>query len=292
MEMSDNSPLIPFLMSALMIGIMFVIFGAVFIPIYQWHQKNKQILKDGQPAEATVISATLSGTRINGRAIERLDLEVEPVGGARYRVNTQAYSTRWSSSPTYLPGARLKVMIDRSDPQQVAVAEIIAQGNATAAAAAVMFNFADGMLTNAATNATANTATNVTMQQAQVYQINGQTYTRLEDMPPEARAALQQISGMLGDANKNGIPDMLEQQGQQQISSMFGDANKNGIPDMFEQGQTPVASGTPATEQRSGASELSSSQMKALDRLKEMFDKQLITIQEYERKKAEILARM
>ncbi|GAB4178692.1 MAG: hypothetical protein Fur005_40960 [Roseiflexaceae bacterium] len=290
--MSDNSPLIPFLLSALMIGIVFVIFGAVFIPIYQWHQKNKQILKDGQPAEATVISAALSGARINGRAIERLDLEVEPVGGARYRVNTQAYSTRRSSSPTYLPGARLKVMVDRSDPQQVAVAEIIAQGNATAAAAAAIFNFADGMLTNAATNATANTATNVTMQQAQVYQINGQTYTRLEDMPPEARAALQQISGIFGDTNKNGIPDMLEQQGQQPINQVFGDANQNGIPDLFEQGQSSAASSTAAPTQQGGATELSSSQLKALNQLKEMFDKQLITIQEYERKKAEILARM
>ena len=38
---------------------------------------------------------------------------------------------------------------------------------------------------------------------------NGQTYTNLDDMPPEVRAAYQQALGTL-DQNRNGIPDVFE----------------------------------------------------------------------------------
>ncbi len=37
--------------------------------------------------------------------------------------------------------------------------------------------------------------------------VNGQTYARWEDVPPDVR---QQLAATLPDADRNGIPDLLE----------------------------------------------------------------------------------
>ena len=94
---------------------------------------------------------------------------------------------------------------------------------------------------------------------------NGKTYTKLEDMPEEVRQAYQQALAQFADADKNGIPDILERGGVgnviaiQQSSINFNgreyksagempaivrrlfefamsqaDANRNGIPDALE----------------------------------------------------------
>ena len=39
---------------------------------------------------------------------------------------------------------------------------------------------------------------------------NGTTYTKVEDMPEEVRQAYQQALAHLADADKNGIPDIME----------------------------------------------------------------------------------
>jgi hypothetical protein len=94
---------------------------------------------------------------------------------------------------------------------------------------------------------------------------NGKTYTDVESMPEEVRQAYQQALAHLGDADKNGIPDIMERGGTgnviaiQQSSISFNgreynsvgempamvrrlfemamgqaDANRNGIPDALE----------------------------------------------------------
>jgi hypothetical protein len=94
---------------------------------------------------------------------------------------------------------------------------------------------------------------------------NGKTYTKVEDMPEDVRQAYQQAMGQFADADKNGIPDILERGAKgnviaiQQSSISFNgrefksvgempavvrglfelamgqaDANKNGIPDALE----------------------------------------------------------
>jgi len=102
---------------------------------------------------------------------------------------------------------------------------------------------------------------------------NGKTYSKVEDMPEEVRQAYQQALAYLADADKNGIPDVLERGGTgnviaiQQSSISFNgreyksvgempaivrrlfemamgqaDANRNGIPDALESAlgiQTP-----------------------------------------------------
>lgn len=90
---------------------------------------------------------------------------------------------------------------------------------------------------------------------------NGQEFSSPDDMPPDIRKAYDQVmSGMLADANQNNIPDIIEGGG----SSVF-----TGIRTL-----TPD---DPAEK---------------LKKLKEMRDSGLITAEEYDTKRAEILSRM
>jgi hypothetical protein len=41
--------------------------------------------------------------------------------------------------------------------------------------------------------------------------INGQEYDSVEEMPPEARAAYEQLLAAFADADQNGMPDMVEE---------------------------------------------------------------------------------
>jgi len=40
--------------------------------------------------------------------------------------------------------------------------------------------------------------------------VNGKEYDRIEDMPEEVRSVYQSLSGLIGDTDQNGIPDILE----------------------------------------------------------------------------------
>lgn len=44
--------------------------------------------------------------------------------------------------------------------------------------------------------------------------VDGRVYARVEDLPPEARrkydTGMEKMKGIMGDANRNGIPDILE----------------------------------------------------------------------------------
>ena len=92
---------------------------------------------------------------------------------------------------------------------------------------------------------------------------NGQEYSSPEEMPAEVRRAYEQVMG-----------------------SVLADSDRDGIPDIFEAG-----GGTAVfqTEVRAQALE---DPAERLMKLKEMKDSGLITEQEYEAKKAEILDRL
>lgn len=91
---------------------------------------------------------------------------------------------------------------------------------------------------------------------------NGQEYDGPESMPPEVRRLFDMMSGMLADANQDGVPDIfagatptviqstqfvvggqayqslndLPPEARQRVAQALGrfDANGNGIPDMLE----------------------------------------------------------
>lgn len=91
---------------------------------------------------------------------------------------------------------------------------------------------------------------------------NGQEYSSPEEMPAEIRRAYEQaMSGVLADADHNGIPDLFESGGG---TSVFQSVRTQPLEDPAER----------------------------LRKVKEMRDSGLITEQEYEAKKAEILDRM
>src|SRR4029450_7816376 len=107
---------------------------------------------------------------------------------------------------------------------------------------------------------------------------NGKTYTNVESMPEEVRQAYQQALAQFADADKNGIPDILERGGAgnviaiQQSSINFNgreyksvgempaivrrlfefamsqaDANRNGIPDALEGALSGTETRSPST---------------------------------------------
>lgn len=57
------------------------------------------------------------------------------------------------------------------------------------------------------------------------YNVNGQSYDSLEEMPPDVRHAYEQAMSLLGDEDKDGIPDILEGQGA--LGKLFGEQGKD-----------------------------------------------------------------
>lgn len=90
---------------------------------------------------------------------------------------------------------------------------------------------------------------------------NGQEFSSPAEMPPDVREAYEQVmTNVLADVDSNGIPDLMESSG----TAVFADLRAFSRED-------PAAT---------------------LTKLKEMRDAGLITEQEYETKRAEIIARM
>ena len=58
--------------------------------------------------------------------------------------------------------------------------------------------------------------------------IDGKTYNSVDEMPEDVRRNYESAMSQLGDSNKDGIPDMLEN-----LASST-DQNKNGMPDAIE----------------------------------------------------------
>jgi hypothetical protein len=109
---------------------------------------------------------------------------------------------------------------------------------------------------------------------------NGQEYDSPEAMPPEVRQVYQMMTGMLSDANQDGVPDLfagiagaaaptvvqttqfvvdgkayssldeLPPEARQKYAQAMSrlDANHNGIPDLFEGGALNVSASSPASE--------------------------------------------
>jgi hypothetical protein len=58
--------------------------------------------------------------------------------------------------------------------------------------------------------------------------IDGKTYNRVEDMPPDVRQKYEEAMGSLRDANGNRVPDVFENM------NMPADRDKNGVLDVIE----------------------------------------------------------
>jgi hypothetical protein len=92
--------------------------------------------------------------------------------------------------------------------------------------------------------------------------VNGQTYTNVDDMPADVRKIYEQMAGLFGDANRDGVPDLFETLG-------------NVATQMEQESQAPR--GDPAMRLR---------------KLDELRASGLISEQEYQAKRAQVLAEM
>jgi hypothetical protein len=234
----DLEQLLPVVLPFFFISLFALVFGLAFGPLVVDGIRHSRLRSTGETAEATIVKIQETGVLVNRQPRVKITLDVRPSLRPPYQAVTHKIISYFEISH-YQPGAVMKVKFDPGQPQNV----VIIGPKASAWGGA----FASGGGTPAA---------------AQTHVVNGQTYTSLDQLPPEARQALGAVSGLLGDANQNGIPDLME--------SAMSHAQ---VVNLSAPGQT---------EDR----------VQKLTELKTMLDKGLITALEYETKKNEILSRM
>lgn len=178
--------LIPFFTVMILLGLAAFLMGRASTRAYQ------RLLAEGEPAEATVLAAKDTGWHTNKRPHISYELEVRREGRPPYTARVRLLLHRpWSPIP-YPPGSRLRVRVDRDRPDRVAI-----EGG-TPVLGGAMAGGGPGLSLSGQISA------------ANVYIVNGQTYDSLAAMPPEVRAAFEQASAALADANQNGLPDLFE----------------------------------------------------------------------------------
>ncbi len=233
--------LLPTILPFVFIGFFILVFGLAFGPLAMNGIRHNRLRASGETAEATIIGLQETGMRVNRQPRVKITLSVRPSMRPAYEAVTHKIISYFEISQ-YQPGAVMEIKFDSNNPQSVVIIgpKARAWGNA----------FPGG---GGTPNVTA----------AQTYIVNGQAYSSLDQLPPEARQAFGSVSGLLNDANQNGMPDFMEQSG-------------------LSGAQVINLNAASTAEDR----------VKKLADLKAMLDQGLITAQEYEAKKKAILDRM
>jgi hypothetical protein len=227
-----KNPVYPFFVYLIFLFIYLIVAGMMtwaLIPIL----KGDRLLKVGEPASATVLQVWDTGLTVNEFDIQvGLLLEVRPPGQSPYQTKTKTLVSR--IQPTlYQPGMEVQVRYDPKNPDKVTVEGIGSRVKNRAADAGMMTS---GTIIH-----------------------GGQTYTNIDDLPPEARSKYQQAMSALADKDGDGIPDILQ----------------GGVGNISQ--KKDVHGADPAEKLRV---------------LEQMLNEDLITRQEYDAKKAEILSRI
>ena len=81
--------------------------------------RNRSVLAEGTPAEATILEISDTGTTINNNPVVRLLLEVKTAGGVPFRAEAERLISRLDI-PQYQPGQIVQVRYD-PDTGEVAV---------------------------------------------------------------------------------------------------------------------------------------------------------------------------
>jgi hypothetical protein len=222
----------------------FLVFGLAFGPLVVDGIRHSRLRANGESAEATIVKVQETGMRVNRQPRVKITLEVRPSMRSPYQAVTHKIVSYFEVSQ-YQVGAVMDVKFDPNAPQHVVIIgpKTAAEGwGAAFAGARPSMDFSSGGVSTHS-----------------AFVVDGKSYASADQLPPEARAALGKAANLLGDANQNGIPDMLE-------NALGSDA------------QVFAAS----AEDR----------VQKLSDLKAMLDKGLITNAEYEAKKKDILDRM
>jgi putative oligomerization/nucleic acid binding protein/uncharacterized protein DUF3592 len=236
--------LLPIVLPIFFVGLFVLIFGLAFGPLVVDGIRHNRLRANGETAEAIILDIQETGVRVNRQPRVKITLEVRPSLRSAYQATTHKIVSYFEISK-YQPGSVMEVKFDPNHLQNVVII------GPRASAWGGTFPVAGGAMPN--------------VTSSQTYVVNGQTYSSLDQLPPEARKALGSISGLLGDANQNGIPDIMEQ----------GLSNLSG-----------------AQVINTNASNITEDRVKKLSELKTMLDQGLITEDEYDAKKKSILDRM
>lgn len=94
--------------------------GCALVDKMSGEGEAKRIRRVGQAAEALVLEIRDTGMSLNDNPIVAFRLEVRPVSGHPYEVETRGVVGRLDV-PQVQPGAILPVAIDPQDPQKVAL---------------------------------------------------------------------------------------------------------------------------------------------------------------------------
>jgi hypothetical protein len=186
---------IPLMTIGITIGSIVLSVGIVFwamAAVRGGERRRQALLANGEPAEATVISTNYTGVRVNGRMQIASKLEVRRPGHTPYQTTTRYFldGQLFSTTPVYPPGTVVQVRVNPAKPQEVAIVGLA--GNGLFQVEAIQ----PGQVTS-----------------AQMFVVDGKQYSNVADLPPHAQQAVERMGGLLGDSNKNGIPDMFEGQG-------------------------------------------------------------------------------
>ena len=79
-----------------------------------------ETLRDGIPAEASILKVWDTGLVVNNNPQVGMDLEVRPPSGSHYQAQTKKVLSM-SAIPQYQPGAVVSVKISKKDPNKVVI---------------------------------------------------------------------------------------------------------------------------------------------------------------------------
>lgn len=190
---------------------------------------EERLLREGEPAEATVLAVRDTGWREMNRCVFTVELEVRRPGQAPHRAEARLLLPQpWSPAP-YPAGSVVEVRVDPARPARAAIAGLSRSPG--------LGSFSVGNLAGGS-----------------VVMVNGRVVEG-GPLPPAAAEALRQAEALLGDADRDGTPDLFQ--------GAF-------------QGASPAP--RPTAER--------------LRELQAMRDEGLISADEYERKRAQILEQL
>ncbi|MBI5814582.1 MAG: hypothetical protein HZB29_03125 [Nitrospinae bacterium] len=95
-----------------------VVPAIVFFVIYRLIRKNREIVQNGIPGQATILKVWETGMFVNNRPRLGMELEVRPATGAPYRAEAKMVVT-FINSAKFQPGAVIPVRISRDDPDMI-----------------------------------------------------------------------------------------------------------------------------------------------------------------------------
>jgi high-affinity Fe2+/Pb2+ permease len=94
--------------------------GSVTKGLNQNIQQTNQVLMNGEPAEATVLTLAPAGVSVNYNVMMDVVLDVQPTNSTNYQTRVRTLIPQYKMAQVQ-PGQRVRVMIDRLNAANVAI---------------------------------------------------------------------------------------------------------------------------------------------------------------------------